>query len=214
VTERIPQVNFSKGELGPQLYGRFDVDAWQSALRKARNVIVMKYGGVTKRPGTRLVGAVVNATEPTLLVPFQFSMTQTYALEMGQGYMAPCALGGRILENEQRITAITNAANAQLTIAYNGFAVGDLIYIDGVAGGMGSVLNYRTWTVTAVIDANTITINANTAACAAFSGCTGGTANTAPPIVVPPPTVPPPAAAPSAPVVSYGGGLGNNRSKD
>jgi hypothetical protein len=210
VTTRIPQVNFSKGELGPQLYGRFDVDAWQSALRKARNVIVMKYGGVTKRPGTRLVGQVINSAEPTILVPFQFSLTQTYALEMGQGYMAPCALGGRILENEQPITAISNAVAAQLTIAYHGFSVGDLIYIDGVAGGMGIVLNFRSWTVASVIDANSITINANTTACPAFAGCTGGTANTAPPVVVPPPTVPPPAAAPTPPPITYGGGIGGH----
>jgi len=208
VTERIPQVNFAKGELGPQLYGRFDVDAWQSALRKARNVIVMKYGGMTKRPGTRLVGQVLNSAEPTRLIPFQFSMTQTYALEMGQGYMAPCALGGRILEGGQPITAITNAADAELTIAYHGYSVGDLIYIDGVEGGMGSVLNYRTWAVVAVIDANTITINANTTGCPAFSGCTGGTANSVPPIIVPPPTVPPPASGPASPPLAYGGGLG------
>jgi hypothetical protein len=208
VTERIPQVNFAKGELGPQLYGRFDVDAWQSALRKARNVIVMKYGGMTKRPGTRLVGQVLNPAEPTRLVPFQFSMTQTYALEMGQGYMAPCALGGRILEGEQPITAITNAVDAQLTIAYHGFSVGDLIYIAGVESGMGAVLNFRTWTVVSVIDANTITINANTTGCPAFSGCTGGTPNTEPPIVVPPPTVPPPVGTTTPPAVAYGGGLG------
>jgi hypothetical protein len=214
VTVRIPQVNFSKGELAPELYGRFDVATWQAALRKARNVIAMKYGGVTKRPGTRLVGSVINSGQPTMLIPFQFSMTQTYALEMGQGYMAPCALGGRILEGEQPITAITNAANAELTIAFHGFAVGDLIYIDGVEGGMGTVLNYRTWSVTSVIDANTVTINANTTSCPAFSGCTGGTANTSPPIIVPPPTVPPPAGTTAAPTVSYGGGLGSNRLKD
>jgi hypothetical protein len=214
VTTRIPQVNFSKGELAPELYGRFDVDAWQSALRQARNVIVMKYGGVTKRPGTRLVGNVVNASTPTRLIPFQFSMTQTYVLEMGQGYMVPSALGGRVLQGEQPITAISNATNARLTIPFNGFAIGDLMYIDGVAGGMGSVLNYRTWTVVTVIDANTLTINADTSACPAFSGCTGGTANVSPPIIVPPPTVPPPAGTSAAPIVSYGGGLGQNRLED
>lgn len=214
MTVRIPQVNFSKGELAPELYGRFDVDVWQSALRQARNVIVMKYGGVTKRPGTRLVGNVVNASAPTRLIPFQFSLTQTYVLEMGQGYMVPSALGGRVLQNEQPITAITNATNAKLTIAFHGFSVGDLIYITGVAGGMGTVLNYRTWTVVSVVDANNLTINADTSASAAFSGCTGGTANTSPPIIVPPPTVPPPAGTVAAPVISYGGGLGQNRLED
>ncbi|WP_420382036.1 hypothetical protein [Novosphingobium sp.] len=214
MTVRVPQVNFSKGELAPELYGRFDVDVWQSALRKARNVIVMKYGGVTKRPGTRLVGSVVNAGQPVRLIPFQFSLTQTYVLEMGQGYMVPTALGGRVLQAEQAITAISNATAARLTIAFNGFSVGDPVYIDGVSGGMGAVLNYRTWTVIAVIDANTFTINADTSACAAFSGCTGGTANASPPIIVPPPTVPPPAGTVPAPVVSYGGGLGQNRGGD
>jgi hypothetical protein len=79
---------------------------------------------------------------------------------------------------------------------------------------MGTLLNYRTWSVVAVIDANTVTINADTTGCPAFSGCTGGTANAAPPIVVPPPTVPPPAAAPVTPIVSYGGGLGSYRLED
>lgn len=213
MTARIPQVNFSKGELAPDLYGRFDVDAWQAALRTARNVIVMKYGGVTKRPGTRLVGAVINPAQPTRIIPFQFSMTQAYALELGQGYMAPCAMGGRVLESEQPIAAITNAVNAHVSIAYHGFAVGDLIYIDGVAGGMGAELNFRTWQVVAVIDPNTITINADTSGCAAFSGCTGGTANSAPPVVVPPTPVPAPAPAPVPPVITYGGGLGRYRTE-
>jgi hypothetical protein len=214
VIERIPQVNFSKGELAPQLYGRFDVDAWQAGLRKARNVIVMKYGGITKRPGTRLVGPVLNASEPTMLVPFQFSITQTYALEMGQGYMAPCALGGRILEGELLITAITNATNAKVSIAFHGYSVGDLIYIAGIAGGMGAVLNYRTWTVVSVIDANTFTINADTSTCPAYSGSTGGTTNTSPPIIVPPPTVPPPSSGATAPTVVYGGGIDGNSVED
>jgi hypothetical protein len=214
VTPRIPQVNFSKGELGPQLYGRFDVDAWQSALRRARNVIVMKYGGVTKRPGTRLVGPVLDSSQPTRLVPFQFSMTQTYALELGQAYMAPCALGGRILETEQAVSAISNALQAQVTIAWHGFAAGDLIYFSGVAGGMGALLNYRTWTVVAVVDANTVTINADTSGCAPFAGCTGGSANAAPPVVVAPPPVPAPAPVPPVLPVFYGGGLGGYRLKD
>jgi hypothetical protein len=214
VTTRIPQVNFSKGELAPQLYGRFDVDTWQAALRKARNVIVMKYGGVTKRPGTRLVGEVINSATPARLIPFQFSLTQTYVLEMGQGYMAPCVLGGRVLESEQPITAITNAANARLTIAFHGFATGDLVYLAGVADGMGALLNFRTWQVMSVPDPGTITINADTTGCPAFSGCAGGIANVAPPVVVTPPTVPPPAPTVTAPSVSYGGGLGTFRLKD
>ena len=52
---RAGQPNFSRGEIGPELRGRFDVDAYSAGLEAARNVIVLKYGGLTKRPGTRLV---------------------------------------------------------------------------------------------------------------------------------------------------------------
>jgi hypothetical protein len=174
----------------------------------------MKYGGVTKRPGTRLVGPVFNASEPTRLIAFQFSITQAYALEMGQGYMAPCVLGGRILEGELLISGITNATNARLSIAYSGYSVGDLIYIDGVEGGMGTVLNYRTWTVTAVIDPNTIAINADTSTCPAFVGATGGSVNTVAPPIVPPPTVPPPSSGAGTPSVAYGGGIAGSSGED
>lgn len=89
------QPNFSRGELAPDLYGRFDADAWGAAVKRAKNVIVLKYGGLTKRPGTQLVGTVISGTVQRL-VPFQFSLEQSYALEFGNGYMAPCALGGRV----------------------------------------------------------------------------------------------------------------------
>lgn len=100
MTFRAAQPNFSRGELSPDLHGRFDADMYGSAVKKARNVLILKYGGLTKRPGMQLVAEVIDQTQPTRLVPFQFSLTQTYALEMGQGYMSPCAFGGRLLEEE------------------------------------------------------------------------------------------------------------------
>ncbi|MEO7468532.1 MAG: hypothetical protein ABIV36_16070, partial [Sphingobium limneticum] len=77
---RLAQPSFSKGEIAPDLYGRFDVDAYSQSLRLARNVVILKYGGVTKRPGTRLVAEVYDASAPVRLVPFTFSIEQTYAL--------------------------------------------------------------------------------------------------------------------------------------
>jgi len=97
VTFRTAQANFSRGELAPQLYGRFDVDAYQAALKQARNVVVLKYGGVAKRPGTELVAQVIDATHENRLIAFQFSLTQAYVLEFGHNYMSPLANGGRVL---------------------------------------------------------------------------------------------------------------------
>lgn len=204
------QVNFSRGELAPQLYGRFDVDAWQSALKTGRNVIVLKYGGITKRPGTRLVAEVVDASEDNRLIPFQFSLTQTYALELGQGYMSPCAFGGRVVEEELAITAITNAAQAQITAAYHGYVAGELVYLTGIAGEMGELLNNRFWTVVASVDANNFTIGADTTGVAAFTSATGGITRVgAPPAPPTPPTVPTPVAPEDPPEVGGGGGGGS-----
>lgn len=204
---RAVQPNFSRGELAPALYGRFDVDAWQSAVKRARNVIVLKYGGLAKRPGTHLVTEVLDASEENRLVPFQFSLTQTYALEMGQGYMSPCALGGRVVETELAITAITNAATAQVTAAFHGYAVGNLVHISGVAGQIGDLLNGRAWEVLSVVNANNFTIAANTVGLASFTTATGGITRVGAPVPDPsPPPVPPPVEPPPPPDVWGGAG--------
>ncbi len=207
MTFRAGQPNFSRGEIGPELRGRFDVDAYAAGVEQATNVIVMKYGGLTKRPGTRLVAEVIDDSEPTRIIPFQFSLTQTYALELGQGYMSPCALGGRILEEELAITAITNSTTAQVTAAFHEYVAGDLAYIVGVAGEIGDLLNGRAWPVLSVINANNFTIDADTLGLAAFTVATGGITRVgAPPPPPPPPPVPPPPPPPPPP--SYGGGGG------
>lgn len=206
---RVGQPNFSKGEIAPELYGRFDVDFYSAGLKKARNVLILKYGGLTKRPGTRLVAEVINDSEPTRLIPFQFSLTQTYALELGQGYMSPCALGGRLLEEELAITGITNATRAQVTAAYHAYSAGEYVYLSGIAGTLGEFLNNRTWPVYSVIDTNNFTIDANTVGKGAFTSATGGITRTAPPPPPPPPPpVPPPPPPPPAPEVGGGGAGG------
>lgn len=200
---RSAQTNFSRGEIAPHLYGRFDVEAWSSAVRKARNVMVLKYGGLTKRPGTQLVTEVLDTAGGNRLIPFQFSLTQTYALEMGQGYMSPMAGGGRIVEDELAITAITNAANAKITAAFHAYFPLNRVYLNGIAGEMGDLLNGRVWIVQEVVDANNFTINADTREAAPFTSAAGGITRVgAPPVADPePPVVPPVVPDPEPPVV-------------
>jgi hypothetical protein len=204
---RSAQTNFSRGEIAPHLYGRFDVEAWSSAVRKARNVMVLKYGGLTKRPGTQLVAEVLDKSEGNRLLPFQFSLTQTYALEMGQAYMAPMAGGGRIVEDELLITGITNAENATITAAYHGYVVGQRVFLSGIVGALGDLLNGRIWTVSAVVDASHFEIDVDTVGLAAFAGATGGiTRTTAPDPLPDDPVVPTPTPDPTPPVVVTPGG--------
>lgn len=203
---RTGQVNFSRGELAPQLYGRWDVDSYGSALKQARNVVVLKYGGVTKRPGTHFVAEVYDASQPTRLLPFQFSLTQTYALEMGQGYMRVAANGGIVIEQELEITNITNAAHAQITAAFHGYEAGNQVWLTGIDGELGDFLNNRFWTVVSSIDDNNFTIDADTSGLLPFAGANGGDTRTQTPAPPPPPPPVPPPSPPPPPPPTGGGG--------
>lgn len=208
---RIAQPNFSKGELAPHLWGRFDVDAYQTAVRKARNCYVLKYGGLEKRPGTRFVAEVLDASEPVRIIPFQFSIEQAYALEMGQGYMRVAALGGLVLNEQLAITGITNEAQAKITAAYHGYSVGNEVYLSGIAGDLGEELNGRIATVASVIDADNFRIDLSTVGMAAFSSSEGGiTRSSAPDPDPDPPTVPPVVTPPEPPATGGGGGDGRD----
>lgn len=201
--------NFSKGELAPQLYGRVDVAAYSAAARLARNVVVLKYGGLQRRMGTRVVYELKEPgagwDDPSAagrLIPFEFSIEQTYVLLMTQAAMRPLALGGAVLEEELAITGITNEATAKITIPYHAYVVDEEIFLKGIAGALGQFLNGRAWTVTAVVDANNFRINANTTGLAAFTAATGGTTRvSAPPGPPTPPTVPPVYNDPAPPEV-------------
>lgn len=197
---RAPLTNFSKGEIAPELYGRFDVQQWQAALKTCRNFVPLKTGGVTFRPGTRLVGEVYDSSKPARLIPFQFANDQAYALEFGQGTLRFAALGGLVIEEELAIAGITNAAQAQVTVAYHGFVPGDDIYFTGIAGM--TEINGMTGRVVSVVNANNFTVNINTSGFGTFAGATGGITRTSPPTPpVTPPTVPPVVAPEEPPII-------------
>jgi hypothetical protein len=207
MAQRAGSFNFSKGEIAEELIARVDVGSYSSAVRQARNVVVKKYGGLAKRPGTRLVAEAWDATHPVRLLPFQFSLQQAFALEMGQGYMRPAATGGLLIEQKNKVTAITKATNAVVTAAYHGYSVGDQVYFSGITGM--TQINGRFGKVVGVPSANSFTVNINTTSFSTFTG-SDGVVNSAPP---PPPTpaptptpTPAPTPTPTPPPASTGSG--------
>ena len=204
---RVGQANFSKGEISEELVARVDVPQYATALRRARNVVILKYGGVTKRPGTRLVAEVYDDSAPVRLMAFQFSLTQTYALELGQGYMRPAAMGGMVIEERLTIEGVTPGATTIIEAAYHAYEVGDQVYFEGVEGMV--ELNGRVGRVVSVPDSGHYEIDVDSSGFSAFTGDTGGTTRTAPaPPPPPPPPVPPPPPPPPPPDVGGGGGFG------
>lgn len=209
---RTGQYNFSKGEISEELIARVEVSTYSAALRRARNVVILKYGGVSKRPGTRFIAEVFDQANASRLVPFQFSLTQTYALEMGQGYMRPLALGGVVLETKLTVQAVTLGATTTIRANYHAFNVGDQVYFNGVAGASG--LNGKMGRVLAVIDANNFTVGIDSTTFGALTSDTGGIIRSAPPAAPPtppvvPPVVPPPAEPATGAATVYTGLPGN-----
>lgn len=91
------QPSFSGGEIAPSLHGRVDLSRYSNSLRKCRNFIVRQYGGVENRPGTKFIAEAKYGDRQCRLIPFQFSVVQTYALEFGHGYMRVYKDGGQVL---------------------------------------------------------------------------------------------------------------------
>lgn len=203
---RAALLNFSKGELSADIEARFDISIRSAGLRRARNVIIRRTGGVRKRPGTRFVAECLSSTAARLLA-FQFSDTNAYALEHGQAYMRPLALGGGVLEEGLQIESITNEAQAIVEILYHDYDVDDQFYAKDVEGM--TEINDRFLTIVEIIDGDHFRVDFDSSAAGVFTGSGGGTVRSglpAPP--PPPPTVPPVLPAPDPPATGSGGGGG------
>lgn len=95
MTVYLLKATFSKGELSPKLHGRTDTEHYAMGLEICENFYVMKQGGITRRPGTVFVGETKD-NNPARLMPFSFSKTQGYAVEMGDLYSRFFALDGQV----------------------------------------------------------------------------------------------------------------------
>jgi hypothetical protein len=92
-------------------------------------------GGWTRRPGMAYLHQAKFHDKISRLIPFQFSVEQTYILEFGDKYIRFFTLHGILTQASQAITAITKASPAVVT--YSGadtYANGDRVYVSGVVG--------------------------------------------------------------------------------
>jgi len=92
------QTNWTAGELSPKSMGRFDIDKFKNGAKTVLNWLINQVGGVTFRPGTQYVAEVKTSANATRLIPFQFSTTQSYIVEVGNEYM-------RFYANQAQVTS-------------------------------------------------------------------------------------------------------------
>ncbi len=94
---RIIQQSFNGGEVTPEFFGRIDDPKRQNGLATMRNFVAMPHGPATKRQGTKFVHEVADSAKKTRLIPFVYSTTQAFAVEIGAGYFRFHANGGTLL---------------------------------------------------------------------------------------------------------------------
>lgn len=87
---------FHSGELSPLLEGRTDVKRYYTGCRTLENFVVLSQGGATKRPGTMYIAEANSISKNIRLFNFQYSTTDSYIIEAGDGYMRFYRNGGQI----------------------------------------------------------------------------------------------------------------------
>ena len=89
--------NFNAGELSPYLYARNDLKKYNSGCLTLENFHTLPYGGVIRRPAIKWVAESKN-NDKIRVIDFKFSSEQTYALELGAGYIRFFRDGAPVLD--------------------------------------------------------------------------------------------------------------------
>ena len=120
--------NFATGELDPLLRARVDLQAYNNALAKATNVLIQPQGGLRRRPGTKHIFELPNASagassagNGVRLVNFQFSVADSYMLCFTYNRMY-------VIKNGAVVANINGSGNNYLTTTINSGVVDDMCW--------------------------------------------------------------------------------------
>lgn len=148
------QNSLSAGELSPALFGRIDQEKWHSGLSTCRNFFANYRGGIASRAGLAYVGTCKQpgTAAPPRDIPFQFSISQGYALEFGDSYMRIKVNGAYVTETAVTVTSV-NSAGLFTTSGAHGYSVGDWVFDTGNTGFSG-----LTWIVNSTPSGSTFSV--------------------------------------------------------
>lgn len=150
---------FVRGELSPRLFSRVDIDHWKMGLAECVNWLIMKQGGLRRRPGTEWINWGKYPDRKCRLHKFVFSTLQAYVLEFGHGYIRFFANGGVVNKNAATGITFSSPAN-QIAWTAHALAVNDPV-VFSTSGTLPSPLKPgQTYWVAAVPDANHFYISA------------------------------------------------------
>lgn len=141
----VSTADFSAGELSPRLWGRYDLSVYFNSVRRMENFIADSVGLAKFRNGT-VYAAEAAGNQKAFLWTFRFSSALSFVLEFTDQKVRFYRNNGRVTEDAQNITAVTQANPAVVT--YSGadnYSNGDSVFITGIVGM--DELNGREFTV-------------------------------------------------------------------
>lgn len=111
------QNSFTSGVLSPGVLARVDLSKYADGCQEMVNCVIYAHGGVTNRPGTLYVDTLPG---DGLLIPFVYSVTQTYVLAFfdkgnGKAFMRVYKEGGVVLKDGKVFEIETPYAPAELS---------------------------------------------------------------------------------------------------
>lgn len=80
------QLSFNSGQLDQLMKYRVDIDKHSMGAEELENIIVRPTGRASKRPGTEYIDDA-NDTATVRLIPFEYSTSDAYVLELGNKYI-------------------------------------------------------------------------------------------------------------------------------
>ena len=105
--------SFAGGELTPALYGRTDLQKYDVGAAVLQNAVVLRYGGVTRRPGFRFITNTA-ANKKARLIPFSYNTEQNYVLEFTDKKVRFFTQGGIITSGGSPVEVVTPYTEADL----------------------------------------------------------------------------------------------------
>jgi hypothetical protein len=86
MTANLGQTNFTGGIFSRILDGQTNFAKYDNAVERMENFVIWPHGPATYRPGFKFVAEVKDSSKKTVIMPFEFSDTQAYIIEIGDLY--------------------------------------------------------------------------------------------------------------------------------
>lgn len=172
----IIQLNMTRGEITPLLHARIDLEHYKAGMSYMRNWVSLRFGGMTRMPGTIYYGQNKFPDRLAVSMPFQFNRAETYRIEVGHLYMRFWNVDGRV-ENPPGTPVEIVTPYEEDDLRYLQIRqIGDLIYIV-CAGYFPRVLtrfSETNWTLTRYQNVDGPYLDINTTAVTLDPGASSG----------------------------------------